>query len=85
MFEPINGEGIPDEYIIELTHEVMKTAGIKPEDITPVDTREEALHVLGSIAMVARHNPLISVVEALGEVPPSTEIEVTVGVISAER
>jgi hypothetical protein len=73
-FEPIHAEGLSDEHVIQITHEVMKTAGIKPSDISPVDSREEALHVLASIAMVARNNPLIGVVEALGEVPSAEEL-----------
>lgn len=63
----------------------MRIAGIKPSEITPVDSRDEALHVLASIALVARNNPLIGVVEALGEIPPSTDIELTVEMVSAER
>lgn len=85
MFEPITAVGLSDEHVIQITQEVMKTAGIKPSDISPVDSREEALHVLASIAMVARNNPLIGVVEALGEIPPTTDIEVNVALVSAER
>jgi hypothetical protein len=72
--EPLHLNGLSDEAVIQVAKELSQATGIETNDISTIDTRDEALHVLWAITQVARNNPLISVLEATGEVPSAKEV-----------
>lgn len=80
----VKAEGVSDDAVILIAKELAQCAGIVDEDISAMSDRESALTILGYIATVARLNPMLDVVSALGCVPPETDLSITVDLIEAQ-
>jgi hypothetical protein len=73
--EPLEMKGVSNEAVIQVAKEMLLSAGIAEKSLSvPIDSREEALCVLSTITQVARNNPVVSVLEAMGEVPDAEEL-----------